>query len=82
MDPVTSRIALHFFPKKLIILPCPGFPPDFFPFPSDDNGVDTAVFCFCGGGSSSEKDSQAGSSLVTERRSCYHQLRMYVSRGR
>ena len=58
-------VALYLFPKKLIILPCPGFPPDFFPFPTNDIGVDTAVFCFREGGSSSEKDSQAGSSLVT-----------------
>lgn len=62
-----SDFAIYFFPKKLMILPCPAFPPAFLPFPSDDVAVDVSARCFWGG-SSSEKDSQAGSSFVTRRR--------------
>ena len=62
----SPHFTIHVFPKKLMILPCPGFPLNFLPFPTDDVTVDASVFCF-GGGSSSEKDSQAGSSFVTRR---------------
>ena len=64
-------LSLHFLPKKDMMFPCPGLPAAFLPFPvaadAEAGGclalaeADGAV----GGGSSSEKDSQAGSSLVT-----------------
>jgi len=60
--------SLYFFPKKLMIFPCPTLPPPFFPFPILE-AVEVGVLSFCGGGSSSEKDSHAGSSLVTVRSS-------------
>ena len=69
VDSQSSNFAFHFFPKKLIILPCPDFPPLFLPFASDDAAVDVGILDF-GGTSSSEKDSQAGSSTVTGRRTC------------
>lgn len=48
-----------------MMFPCPGFPPAFFALLTDND--DAGVFpVFAGGvGSSSEKDSQAGSSFVT-----------------
>ena len=59
----------YFFPKNDIILPCPGFPPAFLPFAVDDDAaVDAGVLSLVGAGSSSEKDSQAGSSFVTRYR--------------
>jgi hypothetical protein len=56
------NIEPHFFPKKLIMLPCPFFSA-FFAFAV----VEAWNFGFGGGatGSSSEKDSQAASSFVT-----------------
>ena len=47
-----------------MILPWPGFPPTFLPFAIDDAGVDAGVLSLVAG-SSSENDSQAGSSFVT-----------------
>lgn len=50
-----------------MIFPCPGFPPGFFDF-ADEGGVEKGALSLLeGGGSSSEKDSHAGSSFVTER---------------
>lgn len=51
----------HFFAKKDMILPCPGFAPDL------PLGAFTAGFFLGGGGagSSSENSSQVGSSRVT-----------------
>ena len=54
----------YFFPKNDIILPWPGFPPAFLPFAIDDAAVDAGVLSL-EAGSSSEKDSHAGSSFVT-----------------
>ena len=54
----------YFLPKKDMMLPCPGLPTAFLTLSVDD-AVDAAILAFCGGGSSSEKDSQAGSSFVT-----------------
>ena len=48
-----------------MMLPCPGFPVLFLPLAADDEGVDVAMRSLVGGGSSSENDSHAGSSLVT-----------------
>ena len=48
-----------------MILPWPGFPVAFLPLPIADDAVEAGVLSFCGGGSSSEKDSHAGSSFVT-----------------
>ena len=45
------------------MLPCPGLPTTFLPLTAD-GAMDIGVASL-GGGSSSEKDSQAGSSLVT-----------------
>lgn len=52
----------HFFAKKDMIFPCPFFGASFF----DLVDVETGAFAFgAGGGSSSEKDSQACSCFVT-----------------
>lgn len=51
-----------------MMFPCPGFPPALLPFPVADDAVEAGVLSFCGGGSSSEKDSHAGCSFVTIRR--------------
>ena len=59
--PTTSS---YFFPKKDMILPWPGLPPAFLPFAIDDAAVDAGVLSL-EAGSSSEKDSHAGSSFVT-----------------
>lgn len=45
-------------------LPCPFFAVDFGPFVDVEEGVGVSVVTL-GGGSSSEKDSHAGSSFVT-----------------
>lgn len=50
-----------FFPKKDMMFPCPGLPP---PFLAVDFAAG-AILGFLGAGSSSEKDSHAGSSRVT-----------------
>ena len=50
------------------MLPCPGFPAVFLPFAAiedADAAVDAGVLSLVRAGSSSEKDSQAGSSFVT-----------------
>lgn len=52
----------HFLPKKDMMLPCPGLAVLFFAPLAAGAGVGLAFF---GAGSSSEKDSQAASSLVT-----------------
>lgn len=67
--------VVHFFPKKFMMLPCPAFgpappPPPFLPpLPDEAVAVDDVGSCTLlvgwGGGSSSEKDSQVGSSRVT-----------------
>lgn len=59
---IDSSTNSYFFPKNDIILPCPDFPPAFLPFAVDDNA---GVLSLVGTGSSSENDSQAGSSFVT-----------------
>jgi hypothetical protein len=62
---VMSREALaQAFLKKLAMLPCPFFAAGF-PFALLD-GFDGAGLSFLSCGSSSEKDSQTASSLVTE----------------
>lgn len=57
----------HFFEKKLMMFPCPVFAPaPFFAGPLVPIGfAEDAIFGFLGAGSSSEKDSQPGSSRVT-----------------
>ena len=71
-NPLQSHesLANHFLPKKDVILPCPAFAPCFFPLPlAVDGAIDAGVFGLVGSvGSSSEKDSQAGSSFVTRRK--------------
>ena len=62
--------SCYFFPKKDMILPCPGFTPAFLPLAIEDEAVDAGVFSLCGTGSSSEKDSHAGSSFVTAKQKC------------
>jgi hypothetical protein len=52
----------HFFPKKDMMLPCPGLAAPFFAPLVAGAGVGLAFF---GAGSSSEKDSHAASSRVT-----------------
>ena len=47
-----------------MMLPWPGFPPAFLPLVIEDAGVDPGVLSLLAG-SSSENDSQAGSSFVT-----------------
>lgn len=56
----------HFLPKKDMILPCPALPAAFLPFP-DATGACNLGFGG-GAGSSSENDSQTGSSFVTNSR--------------
>jgi hypothetical protein len=52
----------YFLPKKAMIFPCPALAVDLLPFALKVAGA----FALGGGGaSSSEKDSQAGSSFVT-----------------
>ena len=60
----------YFFPKKDMILPCPDLPPTFLALPvADDVPLEAGVLaCGAGAGSSSEKDSQVASSLVTVKR--------------
>jgi hypothetical protein len=59
-------VMAHFFEKKDIILPFPGFPPPFFPTAAGAGLLVLAIgLAFFGGGSSSENDSQAASSFVT-----------------
>ena len=82
---ISTSTPGYFFPKKDIILPCPGFPPDFLPFAAiedTDAAVDAGVLSLVGAGSSSEKDSQAGSSFVTRYESklvfgCYRRSRSW-----
>jgi hypothetical protein len=57
-----SAACDHFFPKKDMMLPCPGLAAPFFAPLVAGAGVG---FAFFGAGSSSEKDSHAASSLVT-----------------
>jgi hypothetical protein len=52
----------HFFPKNDMIFPCPALAVDFLPL--DIEGAATLGFG-AAGASSSEKDSQTGSSFVT-----------------
>jgi hypothetical protein len=52
----------HFFEKKDMMFPCPGLAADFLPFAVVAEGN---VLAFFACGSSSEKDSQTASSLVT-----------------
>ncbi|KAH9874421.1 hypothetical protein IAQ61_003610 [Plenodomus lingam] len=61
-DVVTGAQA---FLKKLAMLPWP-FLPAGFPF-AELEGLAGAGFCFLGSGSSSEKDSQTVSSMVTSK---------------
>lgn len=58
-----DTVTYHFFPKKLMILPCPFLSGTFFPF--EPEATDGLVFTGGAAGSSSENDSQAGSSIVT-----------------
>ena len=58
------------FPKKFMMLPCPGFPTGFFVFADEDGVGKGALSLLDGGGSSSEKDSHAGSSFVTKLHQC------------
>jgi hypothetical protein len=61
---LASAALDHFFPKKDMMLPCPGLAAPFFAPLVAGAGVGLAFFA---AGSSSEKDSQAASSLVTVR---------------
>lgn len=70
LTPHTTPVLQHtyFFPKKDMMFPCSAFPPaDFLPLEAGVGSVEAGNLAF-GAGSSSEKDSQTGSSLVTERR--------------
>ena len=60
-----SHHTHYFLPKKNIIFPCPGFPAAFFGLPADDATDDDGFGFGAATGSSSEKDSHAGSSFVT-----------------
>jgi len=51
----------HFFPKNDMMFPCPALAVDFLPFAVEG----AATLGFGAGASSSEKDSQTGSSFVT-----------------
>lgn len=61
---ISSAPPSHFLPKNDIMLPCPALPDPFFDL-SELGGIDDDGFSFVITGSSSENDSQAGSSRVT-----------------
>lgn len=60
----SDTVYNHFFPKKDMMFPWPGFPPFFVAAPLAV-GAAVCILGFFAAGSSSENSSQAGSSLVT-----------------